>query len=187
MAKSTNGDPPTWQRPPFERGHTASVVHGAWSERRVGPLTEQIAADLLADADTPAHLREPVFAAAVRGWARAEAMCQLLAQFLDGQSIEQALTEVTTEEQTEEREGKSAKRMTRGRRVASVLDASRRWEAHAANLRGKLGLDPVSAARVSKDLATSRYLDNATPLAQSLDQIAARRAKALGSGAADGG
>lgn len=162
------------------------MVHGATSERRVGPLAAQIAAGLLADAETPEHLREPVFSAAVQGWARAEAVCALLRDFLDGQDIEAALTETTKGAEKEEREGTTARRTSVTRRVTAALDASRRWEAHAANLRSKLGLDPVSAARVGRDLATSRYLQSATPLDAALDQIAERRRKALGPGAASG-
>lgn len=186
MAKSASGEPPAWQRPPFERGNTAAVVHGAFSERRTGPVADQIATDLLADADTPGHLREPVFAAAVMAWAQAEAVCQLLREFVSGRPIEAAMTEVTSGTEDEERHGDSVSRKSRVRRIASALDALRKWEAHAANLRSRLGLDPMSAARVGKDLATSRYLGGATPLAGALDQIAARRAKALEAGGPDG-
>lgn len=160
-------------------------MHGARSERYVGPLAARIARELLEDADTPGHLREPVFASSVQAWARAEAVCRLLWAWLEGRDIMAGLTAAatTTEEETRSRGRTDRKSVTRS--VPAVLDQLRRFESHASSLRSKLGLDPVSAARVGKDLATSRYLEGATPLARSLDQIAARRAKALGSRAAD--
>jgi hypothetical protein len=172
------------QRPPFRDGNEAALTHGARSERRVGPLAAQIAAELLADPDTPTHLREPMFAMAVEAWARAEAICQLLRAFLDSKSIEDALTELTTETEDEDRDGGRTRRTSVARKVAAALDSSRRWEAHAANMRSKLGLDPATAAKVGRDLATSRYLEGATPLNSALDQIAAQRRKALTSGSA---
>ena len=59
------------QRAPFTGGNEAAVTHGAHSGRRAGPLAEQIARELLEDPETPPHVREPVFAAAVTAWARA--------------------------------------------------------------------------------------------------------------------
>jgi hypothetical protein len=173
------------QRPPFRPGHTASMVHGATSERLIGPLAERIAADLLADKDTPDHLREPVFAPAVMAWARAEAVCQQLREFLDGQSIEEALTELTTIEEDEERDKTRARRTSTAKRVTAALDMSRRWEAHAMNLRRSLGLDPASAARVGRDVATRRFMD-ATPLTAALEKIEAQRRAALEAGPAGG-
>jgi hypothetical protein len=175
------------QRPPFERGNTAAVVHGAFSERVTRPVAEQIAADLLADKDTPDHLREPLFEAAVMGWAQAEAVCRQLRAFVAGQSIEDAMTELSSEEEDEDRERGSARRRSSAKRTASALSFLVRWEAHAAMLRGKLGLDPASAARVGKDIAARRYLDAATPLDTALEQITANRRKALGIAGREGG
>ena len=167
------------QRPPFAPGNTAALVHGAASERLLGPPAEQIAADLLASDDTPGHLREPAFAAAVSAWSRAEAVCVRLRDFLDGQSLEEALTEVTSSEEDEESGKGYARRTSTARRVAAALDMSRRWEAHAANLRSKLGLDPASAARVGRDLSQSRWFQSATPLDKRLAEIEAQRQAAI--------
>ena len=41
------------QRAPFPAGHEMSMVHGARSERKVGPLAAQLAQDLLTDPDVP--------------------------------------------------------------------------------------------------------------------------------------
>jgi hypothetical protein len=57
-----------------------------------------------------------------------------------------------------------------------VLEILRKYEAHAASLRSKLGLDPASAARVGRDLALTRRLNtDATPLAEALAKIQERR------------
>lgn len=71
------------QRPPFEPGHELSMTAGHRSERKVGPLADQIAHDLLTDPDVPPHIREPLFAASVQAWARAEAVVRLLWQWLE--------------------------------------------------------------------------------------------------------
>ena len=75
------------QRPPFPPGHELSLVDGHRSERRVGPLAAQIAQDLLADPDVPAHLHQPVFAASLQAWAHAEATCTLLRAWLAERDI----------------------------------------------------------------------------------------------------
>lgn len=164
------------QRPPFTGGNEAAVTHGAHSERRVGPLAEQIARELLADPDTPPHVREPVFAAAVTAWARTEAVVRLLWAWLEERDILAALTDLTTEQEEQETRKGSATRKTTIRHIGSVLDTLRRYETLAASQRGKLGLDPASAARLGRDLAARRYLDaNATPLAAALTAIEENR------------
>jgi hypothetical protein len=164
------------QRPPFTDGNEAAVTTGAWSERRVGPLADQIARELLGDPETPPHIREPMFAASVQAWSRAEACCQLIWRWLAERDIMTALTDLTTSTEDEETFKGGAHRKSTVRHVGSVLDSLRRWEAHASNLRSKLGLDPASAARVGRDLAARRYLDaSATPLAAALTAIEENR------------
>lgn len=185
MAGDTSGWTPAFpgQRPPFERGHTASVVHGAFSKRVTGPLAEQIAADLLASEDTPAHLHEPLFAASVMAWAQAEAVCQQLRAFVGGQDLEDSMAELATEEQDEVRDRSGTRRTSTARRVASALDQLRKWESLAASQRARLGLDPASAAKVGRDVAARRYLDgHSTPLDTALEKIDARRRQALNPG-----
>jgi hypothetical protein len=175
------------QRPPFERGNTASVVHGAFSQRRTGPVAERIVADLLADPETPEHLHEPLFLPAIEAWAQAEAVCRQLRAFVADQPIEDAMAEVATEKEITEVTGTRSKRVSHGRRVTSALDALRKWEATAANARGRLGLDPASAAKVGRDIAARRYLDAATPLDAALATIEDRRRQALGPGHQEAG
>ena len=165
------------QRPPFPPGNEASVVHGAYSERRVGPLAARIAQELLEDADVPGHLREPMFAASVQAWARAEAVCRLLWQWLEGRDVMAGLAAAatTTEEETQSKGKTSRKSVTRT--VPSVLDQLRRYESLATSLRSKLGLGPASAARVGRDLALTRHMSaGATPLDDALAEIERRRA-----------
>jgi len=167
------------QRPPFAPGNESAVVHGARSERHVGPLAAQIAAELLADPDTPAHLHEPLFAAAVQAWSRAEATCQLLWRWIEGKDIMAALTDLATTTEDEESSHGKVHRRSVTRHVPSVLDMLRKYEAHAANLRGRLGLDPASAAKVGRDLAARRYME-ASPLNAALAEIEERRALTAG-------
>jgi hypothetical protein len=150
----------TGQRPPFGPGHEVSVTHGANSERRLGPLAEAFVAALMADEATPDYLREPSYRWAVQAWGRAEAIVMLLSDWLSGMDVETALTEVTTSEESEERSkgGLKARRQMTSRRVASVVDQLHRHEVRAMQLRARLGLDPLSRARLGKDVA-SQQLD----------------------------
>jgi hypothetical protein len=169
------------QRPPFTHANEAAVIHGARSERYVGPLAARIAQELLDDPDTPSHIGEPLFQASVQAWARAEAVCALLWAWLEDRDIMAGLTAAatTTEEEKSSRGKVNRKSVTRS--VPSVLDTLRRYEAHAAQLRSKLGLDPASAARLGRDLAARRYMD-ATPLSAALAEMERRRALTAGSG-----
>src|SRR5487761_1820062 len=169
------------QRPPFTPGNESAVVHGARSERHVGPLAAQIAADLLADPDTPPHLHEPLFASAIQAWARAEAVCRLLWQWLDGKDVVGALSDLATTTEDEEASGGMVHRKSVTRHMPSVLEQLRKFESQAANLRARLGLDPASAAKVGRDLAARRYMD-AAPLNAALAEIEERRALTAGGG-----
>ena len=147
----------------------------------MGPLAARIARELLEDADTPGHLREPLFAASVQAWARAEAICRLLWAWLEGRDIMAGLSSVATatEDETHSRGTVSRKSVTRT--LPSVLDQLRRWESIASSLRSKLGLDPASAAKVGRDLAATRYMA-AAPLESALAEIERRRSLTAGGG-----
>lgn len=149
------------QRPPFQPGHTLSMRHGAYSERRIGPLAEQLAADLLADPTTPDYLREARFAGAVLAWARAEAVVRLYLAWLDAQDLDKP-----------------------ARGALAVLEALRKAEAAAATARSRLGLDPVSRAKLARDLATAGFMSRggAEPLAAvaEVGRAALERARAAG-------
>jgi hypothetical protein len=166
------------QRRPFEPGHVLSTTHGGRSERRLVPLAEVLAAELLADPGTPDYVREPSYRASVLAWARAEAMVVLLSDFLSGQDVEAGLTEVTRsrERETAERRGEGGagrvRRVSESRRTASVIEQLRRAEILAMHLRDRLGLAPLARARLGKDVAAAR-LDLAALWAEQERAVAA--------------
>lgn len=151
-----DGDARGYSWPPFEPGNEVATRHGANSERRVGPLAEQLAAALLADQNTPSYIREPSYMSVVRAWSRAEAVVELLWRWLEQHDLDAALTDLTeTDEDTEMTKGSASKRTT-SRHVESVLTQLHRHEVRAMNLRSRLGLDPLSRARLGKDVAAQR-------------------------------
>jgi hypothetical protein len=138
----------SWE--PFQPGHELSTRHGAYSPRKLDPLATEIAAGLLAD-ESVAHLRQPRFAAAVQAWAVAEARCQLIAQWCEGMTIQQAATPPKPG-------------------TAAPLEVLRKWEATALTHRARLGLDPLSASRLAKDVAQGRQADAARMLTELREQ-----------------
>ena len=145
------------------------MTTGAWSERKIAPLAAEIEQTARSSPSWPSYLDGPEYGAAVTAWARAEAVVNLLWRWLD-QHAEQGLDELladTHHEQTDEQvigKGRS-RRMTTGRRVASVLEQLRRWESAAAGHRARLGLDPLSRAKLGKDVAIG------TAVAGQLDRL----------------
>lgn len=125
------------QRPPFLPGNTLgaqpgnelNLRHGAYSPRRVHPLATELAEH--ARATTP-NLSAPQWSAAVWAWARAEAQAQLLSEYLGDEVGDLADEKV---------------------RAAYLL--LHRAEARADRGRARLGLDPLSAARLGRDTAAA--------------------------------
>jgi hypothetical protein len=116
---------------PFAEGHSVSTRHGAWSERRVSPLAQELVAGLLADRPDLERFPETVCA-----WARAEARCLMFDAYLisDKPDSERAL------------------------KTARYVNA---FERLAIELRARLGLDPRSEAELARDRAqASRELVN---------------------------
>ena len=186
-ASSEDGWTPEFpgQRPPFPAGHEYSMVHGARSERRIAPVAAQIEAGLLAMPSCPPYLREPAFRDAVRAYCRAQACVELLTEWLSGRDLTAALGEHEEHEETEENAKGTTTRRGTSRRVQSVLDVLHKHETRASSLRARLGLDPASQARISRDLSASAwYSSAATPLDTALAEAEERRALAAG-GAGD--
>ena len=144
---------------PFEAGNFAAVKSGTQSERLLAPLAEAVLLEARADPSWPAYLDEPVYAMSVSAWARAEAAVQLYTRYLERQTPEEWSTEVTdAAEVTEgggERGGRETRR-SRTRKRTPSLEMWRKLEQHASNLRTKLGLDPLSRARLGRDVASSQ-------------------------------
>ncbi|MEV6894262.1 hypothetical protein [Kribbella sp. NPDC051137] len=67
------------QASPYHWGHALSTRHGAHSQRRVDPLADELIA---ATVESAPFLAEPSFGPALRAWARAEARCALLDEYL---------------------------------------------------------------------------------------------------------
>lgn len=166
------------QRAPFTPGHEASVKHGGFSERRVGPLAERIKAALLEDPDCPPFLHEGKFARALSAWSRAEALAELIGRYLDTIDIGGALSEVTEAAEDEDRAAPgTVRRRLSSRKRLSVLEALHRAESRAQSLRRELGLSPASYAQlaVHVGLAHRQQADAIEKLARKGAEIRERR------------
>jgi hypothetical protein len=133
------------QRPPFQPGNDLALKHGIWSPATVNPVAEQLIGELLAD-PTLDYLAAPRFARSVHQWAIAQAKVDLLSTWVDGMTIQQA---------ADSDRGKT-----------SPLELLRKWMTTAQGYAQRLGLDPLSAARLGKDIAGARHADAATLLTQ---------------------
>jgi hypothetical protein len=153
LVVSAVGDRPArgYSWPPAALGNTLAMKAGDRSPRRVEPLAAQIVEQATSDVD---WLRD-CDAAAVWAWARTEARCQLLSEYLmdnggdvsDDPSVQRASERLT------------------------------RLEGRAESLRSKLGFDPLSRARLGRDVAATK-VDLASILADGAE-IASRRFAAL--------
>lgn len=121
--------------PPFEKGHELSMKHGAWSPRKVDPLATEMVERVTTDLEwlTPADMP------AVWAWARAEAQVQLVTEYLI------AAAEIT---------GDGVGDLDADRVKAAYL-LLHRAEARATTGRTRLGLDPLSRARLGRDVAAA--------------------------------
>jgi hypothetical protein len=127
------------QRPPFPPGHELSTHHGAYSPRKVEPLARELVDAVLAD-PAAAHAHAPAYRYALWAWARAEAQVQLLTEYVIKRG-EEAGNGVGDLEQD---------------RVRSAYLLLHRAEARATTQRTRLGLDPLSRARLGKDVAAGQ-------------------------------
>jgi len=159
--------------------------HGAYSERSVAPLADKIAGDLLASPSCPPFLlADDSYAPAIRAWA--EAVCELLRDFLAGRDLLAAMAETSKSLETEQRVSKSKlERRSSQARAASVLNLLDRWERSAAHRRAALGLDPLSRAKLAADMGAAQWYGGKSLLDRRLDEIAASRSVALERGTGD--
>jgi hypothetical protein len=136
------------QRPPFAPGNELAVQHGVYSPRKVEPLAQELVDGMLADPGT-AYLREARWRPALWAWARAEAQVQLATEYLHEKAAQagNGVGDLADE------------------RVKSAHLLLHRAEARADRSRARLGLDPLSAARLGKD-RTAAALDAAQLMAQ---------------------
>lgn len=125
----------SWQRPPFEPGNMMALKSGWRSPRLVTPIAEELIAAVLEDPHT-GYLREPRFRMGVIAWAQVEARLALYERYVDELTMEQ--------------------RLDSGQGRTSPEEQLRKLDANALTHRGRLGLDPLSAARLGKDIASTR-------------------------------
>jgi hypothetical protein len=133
----------------FEPGHELSLKHGARSPRRVDPLAAAIveaALDLArAEASTTAFLLDASYGPALRAWAVCEARCELVRAWLADHG---GLDGVAGDGE-----------------IRPAADLLTRLENQALKHRERLGLDPLSRARLGRDVAAGR-LDVALAMAR---------------------
>lgn len=157
MGEIVNPDGTPWvpafkgQRPPFQKGNEwaakpgseLALKHGAFSPRRVDPIAHQFLDEI---ANDPAldYLKQPRFQAGLWLWASAQAKVQCISEWVDAMPIDKAAN--------------SARGQT------SPLELLGKWSTRAATYASRLGLDPLSAARLGKDIAQGRQADAAGEL-----------------------
>lgn len=150
---------PSWSRPPFEPGNELAVSHGAYSSKKLAPLAAEIEAQARSMPDWPPHLVGSTrYDPEVQAWAWAEATCVRLRDYLAEQDPLEWLSEtIDTDEQETQVSQSSKRRVSHTRRTTAALEMLRRWETTAGNRREKLGLTPVTAARLARDLMAARH------------------------------
>ena len=146
----------SWQ--PFQPGHELTLKHGAFSPRRVDPIAAGLVDQVLADPQC-SDLESPRWRAALWAWARAEAQVQLLDAWLAkaGEQSGDGVGDLDAEA------------------VRSAYLLLHRAETRATTQRGRLGLDPLSAARLGRDRAAA-----SVDLAKLMDELRRRDENAGG-------
>lgn len=137
----------SWRR--FEPGDEVRLTHGGYTEKRVGPLAEEIEAEV---AEAAPWCGRDAFAPARRRYARAEAVAEM---------IWRHVAEVGVIDENGE--------------VRAVVGQLARWEGAAAHRAAALGLDLVAFTRVIGQLAAVPGTD----AADILDHLAGEGAAAL--------
>lgn len=132
---------------PFPEGHELATRHGAHSARRVEPIAAELVETVLEHAP---FLAEPSFDRALRAWARAEARCALLDDWLDEHGL-------LDDEGT----------------PRPAAEFARKQEELALKHRTRLGLDAASRAQIEASL-TGAAVSKA-----SLEQLLAQGAEAV--------
>jgi hypothetical protein len=164
MAEATSWTPAfPGQRAPFEpgnphragEGNALAVTHGATSPRRVAPLAAEIEKSSRNSPAWPGYLSDQSYAPAVSAWAWAEAVCALLRDFIADRDLDEAMTDHMEETSTETHGKGRSTRTTSGRRTRNALGLLDQWEARAAGHRARLGLDPLSRARLGRDVTAA--------------------------------
>jgi hypothetical protein len=152
-----NGTPEGWepefagQRPPFGPGNRLSVRHGANVPEIRFPVAEKLVLWVVSLPGNE-YLREERNAVALEDWAHAQARVVLMRAYADGQSVAEALAEVTEIEETQEGLPSSGviRRYTRAKSVVSTWRALQDAERHARACADRLGLSPLARVKLGK-------------------------------------
>ncbi len=142
-------------------GNDLALKHGAGSERRWRPLAEQIRAGIV---DQAPWLNRPAFAGAIEAWSIAEAKCRLVDDWLDEHGL-----------------------LTEGGDVRNAALLADRLHSRASTLRGQLGLDPLSFAKLLQTFSATPAPDDvlAALRAEGAAILTARSPRALPEAPAD--
>ncbi len=138
-SRSSSGKGPgtrAYSWPPFEPGHTLSVVHGVYSDRAIEGRAAQVREALL---EICPWLDRPEFLPAVARFIRVEARALAGHEYIARTTAEQGFEKVSV-------------------RLREVIDGTDRL---AARLAENLGLDPIGQARIAA-LATSAEVGQAS-------------------------
>lgn len=141
---------------------TGNLSHGMHSKMAIKDRADHILLAMLEDPRCPDHLHTPAFAPALMAWSRAEAVASLAYDWMND---------------LWEAEGPAAiftMHSVTGRTPSEVWKGH---EAFASSLRAKLGMDPVSYARISRDLglASAATEDRLARMADAGKQVTAER------------
>lgn len=137
IAKSAGKGPARgYSWPPFEPGHTLSLVHGVYSDRAIEGRAAQVREALL---EICPWLDRPEFLPAVARFIRVEARALAGHDYIARTTVEQGFEKVSV-------------------RLREVIDGTDRL---AARLAENLGLDPIGQARIAA-LATSAEVGQAS-------------------------
>jgi hypothetical protein len=153
------------QRPPFEKENALAVTHGGYSPRKVDPLAAELVAQVLEEAGRPnsptSYLLDVTYRVVLHEWGAAAARVQLLREHL-----------------MERHDGTGVKP------DGEELGASRAYERAVARLQAlssKLGLDPLSRARLGRDVAAGQHdMAQAMAKARAEAERAAKKGQARG-------
>ncbi len=143
-----HGNVPEWYhplRPPFEEGNTAALTHGAWSPAVVEPKALEILEAVRPTVTWWTAADEP----AVQSWARTEARVQLIHAWLVERGSE----------------------LDADGEPLGAANMLTRLEKQAESLRNRLGLDPLSRARLGRDVAATQ-VDLAALMAEEVQRQA---------------
>ncbi len=131
----------------------------------IAPRAKAILLAVLEDPAMPDHVRTAAFASAAGAWARAEAVAEVLFEYVCQMSVDDMIAPPMPG-------------------TKAPVDVWRMADAHASRLRSKVGLDPMSYARIARDLGIAdRALDAGLDrMSRTGAQYVTRAAEAIGPG-----